>query len=121
MCEKFHEYVYGLPVVVENDHKPLMSIFQRALSESSPRIQRFVLRLQRYNFQLSFVPGNQLFVADILSRLPLPDSTSEIKSDEMNYFVHSVIKSCQISKDRLQQITTETQKDDILQSVVLQI
>ena len=121
LCEKFHEYVYGLPVVVENDHKPLMSIFQRALSESSPRIQRFVLRLQRYNFQLSFVPGNQLFVADILSRLPLPDSTSEIKSDEMNYFVHSVIKSCQISKDRLQQITTETQKDDILQSVVLQI
>ena len=98
-----------------------MSIFQRALSESSPRIQRFVLRLQRYNFQLSFVPGNQLFVADILSRLPLPDSTSEIKSDEMNYFVHSVIKSCQISKDRLQQITTETQKVDILQSVVLQI
>ena len=121
MCEKFHEYVYGLPVVVENDHKPLMSIFQRALSESSPRIQRFVLRLQRYNFQLSFVPGNHLFVADILSRLPLPDSTSEIKSDEMNYFVHSVIKSCQISKDRLQQITTETQKVDILQSVVLQI
>ena len=121
LCEKFHEYVYGLPVVVENDHKPLMSIFQRALSESSPRIQRFVLRLQRYNFQLNFVPGNQLFVADILSRLPLPDSTSEIKSDEMDYFVHSVIKSCQISKDRLQQITTETQKDDILQSVVLQI
>ena len=121
LCEKFHEYVYGLPVVVENDHKPLMSIFQRALSESSPRIQRFVLRLQCYNFQLNFVPGNQLFVADILSRLPLPDSTSEIKSDEMDYFVHSVIKSCQISKDRLQQITTETQKDDILQSVVLQI
>ena len=108
MCEKFHEYVYGLPVVAENDHKPLMSIFQRALSESSPRIQRFVLRLQRYNFQLSFVPGNHLFVADILSRLPLPDSTSEIKSDEMNYFVHPVI-------------ITETQKDDILQSVLLQI
>ena len=121
LCEKFHEYVYGLPVVVENDHKPLMSIFQRALSESSPRIQRFVLRLQRYNFQLNFVPGNQLFVVDILSRLPLPDSTSEIKSDEMDYFVHSVIKSCQISKDRLQQITTETQKEDILQSVMLQI
>ena len=38
----------------------------------------------------------------------------------MNYFVHSVIKSYQISEDRLQQITTETQKDDILQLVVLQ-
>ena len=39
----------------------------------------------------------------------------------MNYFVHSVIKSCQISEDRLQQIITETQKDNILQSVVLEI
>ena len=44
-----------------------------------------------------------------------------LKSDEMNYFVHSVIKSCQISEGRLQQIITETQKDDILQSVVSQI
>ena len=57
----------------------------------------------------------------MLSRLPLPDNTSEIKSDEMNHFVHFVIKSCQISEDRLQQIITETQKVDILQSVVLQI
>ena len=39
----------------------------------------------------------------------------------MNYFFHSVIKSCQISEDHLQQIITETQEDDILQLVVLQI
>ena len=46
---------------------------------------------------------------------------SDIKSDEMNYFVLSVIKSCQISEDCLQQIKKETQKDDIVHSVVLQI
>ena len=26
-CEKLHKYVYGLRFVVENDHKPLISIF----------------------------------------------------------------------------------------------
>ena len=109
-CEEFHKYIYGLRFVVENDHKPLISIFQRALSKSPPRIQRLLPGLQRYNFQLIYVPGNQLFVADILSRLPLPDSTSEIKSDEMNYFVHSLIKSSQISEDRLQQIIPERKK-----------
>ena len=108
--EEFHKYIYGLRFVVENDHKPLISIFQRALSKSPPRIQRLLPGLQRYNFQLIYVPGNQLFVADILSRLPLPDSTSEIKSDEMNYFVHSLIKSSQISEDRLQQIIPERKK-----------
>ena len=49
-CEKFHEYVYGLRFVVENEHKPVISIFQCALSKSPPRIQRFLLRLQRYKF-----------------------------------------------------------------------
>ena len=37
-CGKFHEYVYGLRFVVENDHKPLISIFQRVLSKSPLRI-----------------------------------------------------------------------------------
>ena len=89
------------------------------MSKSPPRIQHFLLRLQRYNFQLNYIPENELFVADILSRLPLADSTSEIKSDEM--FSHFCKTSCQISEDPLPQIMTETQKDDILQSVVLQI
>ena len=57
----------------------------------------------------------------MLSRLPLTDNTSEIKSDEINHFVHSIMKSCQNSEDRLQQIITETQKINILQSAVLQI
>ena len=57
----------------------------------------------------------------MLSRLPLLDSTSEMKSNEMTSYVHSVIMLCQISEDRLQQIITETQKEDIYQSVVLQI
>ena len=57
----------------------------------------------------------------MLCKLPLPDSTSVIKSDDINYFVNSVIKSWQISEDRLKQIIIETQKEDILQSVVLHI
>ena len=51
----------------------------------------------------------------------MPDSTSEVKSNEINYFVHSIIKPCQITEDRVQQIITETEKDDVLQSEVLQI
>ena len=84
------------------------------MRKSSPQLKRFLLRLQRYNVQLNFVPEDQLFVVNILSRLPLLDSTSEIKSDGMNYCVHYIIKSCQISEDRLQEIKKEIQKQDIL-------
>ena len=101
------------------NHKFLF--FQRPLRKSSPRIQRFLLQLQSYNFQFSQISGNQLLVVDMLNRLPLTENTSEIKSDEINHFVHCIMKSCQNSKDRLQQIVTETQKANMLQQPVLQI
>ena len=58
-----------------------------------------------YNFQFNCVSGNQLFVADMPSRSPKLDSTSEIESD---YFVCSVIKTAQNSEDCVQQIKSET-------------
>ena len=45
LCEKYHVYVYDLRFVVENDHKPLISFFQRPLRKLPPRIQRFLLQL----------------------------------------------------------------------------
>ncbi|KAI3354718.1 hypothetical protein L3Q82_004511 [Scortum barcoo] len=55
--EKFHSYVYGLPTfVAETDHKPLVAIIKKNLSEMTPRIQRLMMKLQRYDFQLVYTP-----------------------------------------------------------------
>ena len=44
--QKFNGYVYGLPkFVAETDHKPLISIIKKNLSEMSPRIQRLMMKL----------------------------------------------------------------------------
>ncbi|KAJ8250086.1 hypothetical protein COCON_G00233020 [Conger conger] len=67
-CEKFHEYIYGRPVVLETDHKPLIAISKKGLGEAPPRIQRLLLRLQKYDLTFKFIPGKQLIVADALSR-----------------------------------------------------
>ena len=125
-CEKFQKNVYSLRFVVENNHEPLISTFQRALSKSLLQIQRFLLQLPQYNFQLNYVSGNRLFLANMLSRLALPDSTSKnlectVWQWQQYYFVHFVVKSCQISEDNLQKIIAVTKKDNILQSVALQI
>ena len=66
--QRFHEYLYGLQFTVETDHRPLKSIFGKSITKAPPRIQRFLLRLQRYDFKLEFTPGKNLFVADTLSR-----------------------------------------------------
>ena len=47
-CERFHQFVYGRKVTVQSDHKPLEAIMTKPLSQAPPRIQRLLIRLQKY-------------------------------------------------------------------------
>lgn len=67
--QKFHGYVYGLPkFVAETDNKPLISIIKKNLSEMSPSIQRLMMKLQRYDFDLTYTPGKHIVLADALEQ-----------------------------------------------------
>ena len=35
-CKHFHQCVYGKPVIVESDHRPLEFIFRKPLSQAPP-------------------------------------------------------------------------------------
>lgn len=72
-CFKFEYYLYGRHFVVQTDHKPLIGIYKKPISSLSPRLQRMRYKLLRFDFELIHVPGKQLYVADALSRAPLPD------------------------------------------------
>ena len=69
--ERFNQYIFGQSFLVENDHQPLKSIFTKAINRAPPRIQRFLLRLQRYDFSMNYKPGKEIKVADTLSRAHL--------------------------------------------------
>ena len=74
-CERFHQYLLGRKFALITDHKPLEIIYSTK-SKPSARIERWVLRLQPYNFRVQYVRGCSN-IADALSRLPTQDSTSE--------------------------------------------
>lgn len=65
---KFHQYVYGVPVRVQSDHKPLEAIFSKPIGAAPALLQRMLLQLQRYDIHIVFTPGNQMLIADTLSR-----------------------------------------------------
>ena len=76
-CEKFDQYVYGRDKVhVQNDHKPLEVIFKRPLVTARNRLQRMLLRLQRYSLEVTYVRGSEMYIADTLSRAYMPGNPS---------------------------------------------
>ena len=57
---------------MQNDHRPLLAIHKKSLAAAPKRLQRILLQLQRYNYELAYLPSNQMVLADTLSRAYLP-------------------------------------------------
>ncbi len=66
--ERLDTLVYGQRITVRTDHKPLLGLIKKPMAHMSPRQQRLVSRLMRYDFELLYVPGRELVAADFLSR-----------------------------------------------------
>jgi len=80
--DRFHSYCYGRHAFIETDHKPLITIVKKPLTSAPKRLQRMLLRLQKYNFTLVYKPGSQMLIADTLSRAPLTERTpTEFKEE----------------------------------------
>ena len=50
--ERFHVYLNRKPFIVESDHKPLQLIFTKPICKAPPRIQRFLLKLAKYDMEI---------------------------------------------------------------------
>ena len=66
--ERFEQCMYGRPVKIETDDKPLESIFRKSLLSALKRLQRMLLRLQKFDLQVSYKKGTEMYLADTLSR-----------------------------------------------------
>ena len=98
-CEKFADYVLGKPFLFETDHKPLVPLLgNKWLDSLPPRV--FRLRLMRFQYSITHVPGKTLYMADILSRAPVNAVTQELTSDTER-FMQSVISALPATKDYL--------------------
>ena len=67
-CERFHHYLFGAKFTVESDHKPLEMIILKHIATAPARLQRMLLRLQKYQLTIKYKPGKEIALADTLSR-----------------------------------------------------
>ena len=85
------------------------------MNKAPPRIQRLLLRLQRYDIDLTFTQGRDIPVPDTLSRAYLPNS--DIEDESLEYQVHLLINNLPVSQPKLKEIQDATSKDPILQQL----
>ena len=105
-CEKFDFYLMGRAFQIETDHKPLVSLLgEKDLSQLPLRVQRFKLRMMRFDYEIFHTPGKDMYLADALSR-PLGEGCPDeaiLNSIEVEKFVDQVINSelCEQRKTEL--------------------
>ena len=96
MRERFSDYLIGLQFGIETDHKPLVPLFStKNLDELPIRVQRFQMRMMRFQFTITHVPGKHLTVASVQSRAPVDEArgSDRILQEEVDAFVDVVIQS----------------------------
>ena len=117
-CERYSDYLIGLKFSIETDHKPLVPLFSTKLLDELPlRVQRFRMRMMRYDFTISHVPGKDLTIADALSRAPSSTATSDDQSlqREVDAYVQTAMASLPATEGRLEEIKYEQEKDEVCQ------
>ena len=120
-CERYHQYIYGSKVSTQSDHKHLESILKKPLANTPPRLQRMLLRLQKYDIDLTYKPGKEMLLVDTLSRAHLSDIAEEITEKDMTAQLHMVTSSKSIPDKQLVLIKEETKKDEELQRLITYI
>lgn len=92
-CTKFDQYIYGKKdVVVLSDHRPLETIFKKEMEKSPLRLQKMLLSLQRYGFDLEYRPGHEQVVADMLSRAAINEEkpTADQQQNKIEVFLAGI-------------------------------
>jgi len=123
-CSKFHNYIYGHhDVTIFTDHMPLLSIINKPMDKiRNNRLRRLKLKLFIYKFELRYLQGKLMYIADYLSRCGVSsDPVSQDFENALKDVIHSIgtqEKTLTFSDEKLETFQNETRNDPVLGKVI---
>ena len=131
-CTRFDHYLHGREkITAVTDHKPLETILAKSINSAPKRLQRMMLRLQKYRLNIVYKKGTQMYISDHLSRSALPNGRTQKKEiDDYEVFtIHAeelLMKEIEgtdpnifhnMTDATLQEVATATSKDGNLMTL----
>ena len=117
-CEKLSDYILGSKFEIETDHKPFIPLLSnKHLNNLPPRVLRFRLRMAKYDYTISHVPGKLLYTADTLSRDPAPNHEPNSLQEEVETFVNSIKKLSLPATEQRLDTYRQSQQDPVCSQV----
>jgi hypothetical protein len=115
--KKFQQYLQGRHFTIISDHKPLQYLFGEGKPVpvlASTRIKRWALILSAHDYKIEHRPGRLHGNADVLSRLPLPETVKEADTPGEMVLLMDTLHSTPIDS---QQIRRWTDRDPVMSKV----
>ena len=113
--EHNHNYVYGRKVTLWTDHKPLVWISKKPLVSAPKRLQRLLLRLQQYDYEICYKAGKDMVLVDTLSRAYLTEYERSATEVEVEH-IHAT-HFLPVPEHQLRELQKETACDQTLQTL----
>ena len=120
-CKKFACYILGKRVDIKMDHKPLLVpiLGTKRFDNLPPRVLRFRLRLNRFDYSISHVPGKYMYTADTLSQAPIPATPGDTDlQDAAESLMEMCVNHLPASSQRLDEYRHVQAQDHICSSVI---
>ena len=96
--ETFHQYTSGRQMMVQKDHKPLLVIQRKPISKAPMRLQRMLVCLVMYDYEIVRVPGKDMHLADALTRAFLQDRREQVTFDMVNSVIVSDVNAVELQE-----------------------
>ena len=110
----FHLYLAGSSFCVVTDHKLLLALFNNTSSKPPTCIERWIMKLQEYDFKGIYTPGKQN-PADFILHHPLPSTAAASREEKLaDDYVNLVTYNAVPKTLQLEDIESETKKDEAL-------
>ena len=113
--QKFHYFIYDREFIVITGRQPLTKLLSNR-GNPTPRIQRWLLQFQPYNYIIKYEPG-YMNASDVLSKNSLPNDTNTVSKD-IEHFINNIISNALPLSVSLDEIKCETLSDPDLCSII---